>query len=42
MVSETTMDDTSPAITYLPTQGNWVFANAQGYFNDTLQFVLHL
>ncbi len=38
-MAQTTMDDTSPAITYLPTQEDWVFANMPGWFNDTLQYV---
>lgn len=37
VMTQTTMDDTSPAITYLPTQEDWVFDNIQGRFNDTLQ-----
>lgn len=40
-MAQTTMDDTNPAITYLPTQEDWVSANMQGWFNDTLQCVLH-
>jgi hypothetical protein len=36
-VTQTTMDDTSPAITYLPKQEDWVFDNMQGWYNDTLQ-----
>jgi hypothetical protein len=36
VMAQTTMDDTSPAITYFPAQ-DWVFDNMQGWFNDTLQ-----
>ena len=36
-MTQTTMDDTSPAITYLPTHEDWVFDYMQGWFNDTLQ-----
>ena len=37
VMTQTTVDDTSPAITYLPKQEDWVFDNMQGWFNDTLQ-----
>lgn len=37
VMTQTTVDDTSPAITYLPTQKDWVYDNMQGWFNDTLQ-----
>lgn len=40
VMTQTTMDDTSPEIIYLP-QEDWIFDNAQGWFNDTLQYVLH-
>ena len=36
-MTQTTMDDTSPAITYLPTQKDWVFDKMQGWYNNTLQ-----
>ena len=37
-VTQTTMDDTSPAITYLPKQEDWAFDNnMQGWFNNTHQ-----
>lgn len=38
VMTQTTMDDTSPAITYLPSQEDWIFDNMQGWFNDTLHF----
>jgi hypothetical protein len=41
VMAQTTMDDTSPAITYLPTQEDWVFENMKGWFNNTLQYVLY-
>ena len=37
VMTQTTVDDTSPAITYLPTREDWVFDNMQGWYNDTLQ-----
>ncbi|KAI0270763.1 hypothetical protein BGY98DRAFT_236643 [Russula aff. rugulosa BPL654] len=37
-MTQTTMDDTSPAITYLPTQKDWVFDKMQGWYNNTLHF----
>ena len=36
VMTQTTMDDTSPAITYVPHE-DWIFDNVQGWFNDTLQ-----
>lgn len=40
-ITATTLDDTSPDITYLPTPTNWVSFKTQGIYNDTLQYVLH-
>ena len=39
-IATTTIDDTSPAITYLPTPADWVLAKVQGSYNDTLQYAL--
>ena len=40
-ITATTLDDTSPDITYLPTPKDWVSLETQGIYNDTLQYVLH-
>ncbi|KAI0305731.1 hypothetical protein B0F90DRAFT_1700534 [Multifurca ochricompacta] len=37
-ITDTTTDDISPSITYLPTSGDWIFNNLRGSFNDTLHF----
>ena len=39
-ITKTTMDDSSPNITYFPTLEDWPFAKVQGCFNDTLRCVL--
>lgn len=41
-ITKTTLDDTSPAITYSPTPEDWTFAKMEGSFNDTLQYVLQI
>ncbi|KAI0254041.1 hypothetical protein BJV78DRAFT_103139 [Lactifluus subvellereus] len=35
-ITSTTIDDSSPDITYLPTPGDWAPENLQGCFNNTL------
>lgn len=37
-MTETTMDDTNPAITYLPKSGDWVFDKLRGCYNNTIHF----
>ena len=40
-MTKTMMDDTNPAITYLPKSEDWVFDKLRGCYNTTVQCVLH-